>query len=68
MLFGSRALTNTEKLVLGDSCRQQDLGEMDRKGTMLADYLRLRAINIMLVYSIEMICPRHTMVEKLEDK
>lgn len=67
MLFGPRALTNTEKLVLGDGCRQQNLGEMDGKGTMLAGYLRLRAIN-MLVYSVEMICPRHTMVEKLKDK
>lgn len=67
MLFGPRALTNTEKLVLGDGCRQQNLGEMDGKGTMLAGYLRLRAIN-MLVYSVEMICPQHTMVEKLKDK
>lgn len=57
MLFGPRALTNTEKLVLGDGCRQQDLGEMGGKGTMLAGYLRPRAINVMLVYSIEMICP-----------
>ena len=57
MLFGPRALTTTEKLVLGDGCRQQDLGEMDGKGTRLAGYLRPRAINIMLVYSIEMICP-----------
>ena len=68
MLFGPRALTNTQKLVLGDGCRQRNLGEIDGKGTMLAGYLRQRAINILLVYSVEMICPRHTMVEKLKDK
>ena len=50
MLFGPRILTSIEKLVLGDGCRQQNLGEMDGRGDLLAGYLRLRAGNILLVY------------------
>ena len=49
MLSGPRTLSSTEKLVLGDGCRQQNLGEMDGTGNLLAGYLRPRAANILLV-------------------
>lgn len=54
MLSGPRALSSTEKLVLGDGCRQQNLGEMDETGNLLAGYLIPRAENILLVYRDDM--------------
>lgn len=54
MLSGPRTSTSTEKLVLGDGCRQQNLGEMGGRGNLPPGYLGLRAVKILLIYRDDM--------------
>lgn len=48
MLCG-RTLTSREKLVLGDGCQQQNLGETGGRENPPLSYLRPRAVNIIIM-------------------